>query len=102
MKTLVFNAVLLFFVVKGNAVFAQDYPRSTNNLIEPKTTAYTSANVNLRTYPSTSAQIVRVIPANTKVEILSSSGDWYSVEYQCYEGQYLVAKYGYVSKSYVY
>lgn len=101
MKTLVFYTILLFVCLEANIVFAQDYPRSTNTLNEPKTTAYTTANVNLRTYPSTSAQIVCVIPANTKVEILSSSGDWYSVEYQCYEGQYLVAKYGYVNKSYL-
>lgn len=101
MKTLVFS-LLLFFVIGTNIVFGQDYTNETNIQNVPKATANTTANVNLRTFPSTSAQIVRVIPPNTKLLILSTSGDWYSVEYQCYEGPYLVAKYGYVNKKYLY
>jgi uncharacterized protein YraI len=107
MKKIVFYLALLFAVLEENAISAQNYYTNwtrpiTNTQNEPKTSAYTTANVNLRTFPSTTAQIVLVIPANTTVVILSSSGDWYSVEYQCYEGQYPVAKYGYVNKNYVY
>lgn len=102
MKKVVFY--LGFFIVLFGATptFAQTYNGETSSQHEYKSSGYTSANVNLRSFPSTSAQIILVIPANTKLEILSSSGDWYSVEYQCYEGQYNVAKYGYISKKYLY
>ena len=49
--------------------------------------------LNLRESPSTSANIVTVLPQNASFEILEEQGDWYKIKYQDYMG--------YVSKQYV-
>ena len=49
--------------------------------------------LNLRESPSTSANIVTVLPQNASFEILEEQGDWYKIKYQDYLG--------YVSKQYV-
>ena len=48
--------------------------------------------LNVREQPSTSSNIVTVLPANATFDILSEEGDWYKIKYQNYEG--------YVSKQY--
>ena len=49
--------------------------------------------LNVRESPSTSANVVTVLPANASFDIIAEEGDWYKIKYQDYEG--------YVSKQYV-
>lgn len=49
--------------------------------------------LNVRESPSTSSNIVTVLPENASFDILEDQGDWYKIEYQDYTG--------YVSKQYV-
>ena len=49
--------------------------------------------LNVRESPSTSSNIVTVLPANASFEITGEDGDWYKIKYQDYTG--------YVSKQYV-
>ena len=53
----------------------------------------TTANLNLRTGPSTNYGSVITIPKNTNIEYLGESGSWYNVKYG--------SKQGYVSNQYV-
>ena len=54
---------------------------------------YTSANLNLRQYASTTSRKLGLIPKNSKITIYKNYGNWYSVNYN--------GKWGYVSKDYV-
>lgn len=54
---------------------------------------YTSANLNLRQYASTTSKKITTIPIGGKVTIYKSYGNWYSVNYK--------DKWGYVCKDYV-
>ena len=54
---------------------------------------YTSANLNLRQYASTTSKKITTIPKNSQITIYKSYGNWYSVQYN--------GKWGYVSKDYV-
>ena len=45
------------------------------------TSGMTTISVNLRSGPSTSSEILKVLPSYTSVKIISSSGAWYYVEY---------------------
>lgn len=54
---------------------------------------YTSANLNLRQYASTTSKKITTIPKGGKVTIYKSYGNWYSVNYK--------GKWGYVCKDYV-
>lgn len=49
--------------------------------------------LNVRESPSTSSNIVTVLPENASFDILEDQGDWYKIKYQDYTG--------YVSKQYV-
>ena len=49
--------------------------------------------LNVRETPSTSSNIVTVLPANASFDIIAEEGDWYQIKYQDYTG--------YVSKQYV-
>lgn len=49
--------------------------------------------LNVRESPSTSSNIVTVLPANASFDIIAEEGDWYQIQYQNYTG--------YVSKQYV-
>lgn len=49
--------------------------------------------LNVRESPSTSSNVVTVLPANASFDIIAEEGDWYQIKYQDYEG--------YVSKQYV-
>lgn len=49
--------------------------------------------LNVRESPSTSSNIVTVLPANASFDIIAEEGDWYQIQYQDYTG--------YVSKQYV-
>ena len=49
--------------------------------------------LNVRESPSTSSNIVTVLPENASFDILEDEGDWYKIKYQDYTG--------YVSKQYV-
>lgn len=49
--------------------------------------------LNVRESPSTSSNIVTVLPENESFDILEDQGDWYKIKYQDYTG--------YVSKQYV-
>lgn len=54
---------------------------------------YTSSNLNLRQYASTTSKKICTIPKGGKVTIYKSYGNWYSVNYN--------GKWGYVCKDYV-
>lgn len=54
---------------------------------------YTSANLNLRQYASTTSKKICIVPKGGKVTIYKSYGNWYSVNYK--------GKWGYVCKDYV-
>lgn len=54
---------------------------------------YTSANLNLRQYASTTSKKITTIPKNSKITIYKSYGNWYSVRYG--------KVWGYVNKNYV-
>ena len=54
---------------------------------------YTSANLNLRQYASTTSKKITTIPKGSKVTIYKSYGDWYSIRYG--------KVWGYVNKNYV-
>ena len=47
---------------------------------------YTLANLNLRDKKSTSANIITVIPAGSKVEVVDAEEDWYEVSYNGQRG----------------
>ena len=42
---------------------------------------YTLANLNLRENKSTSSNVITVIPAGSKIEVLDAAEDWYEVMY---------------------
>ncbi len=65
-----------------------------------KTTGMTTISVNLRSGPSTSSEILKVLPSYASVSIISSSGAWYYVEYSY---DYFTGKTirGYVNKKYI-
>lgn len=54
---------------------------------------YTSTNLNLRQYASTTSKKIMTIPKNSKITIYKSYDNWYSVQYN--------SKWGYVCKDYV-
>ena len=54
---------------------------------------YTSANLNLRQYASTTSRKLGVIPRGSKINIYKSYGNWYSIRYG--------NTWGYVNKNYV-
>jgi len=54
---------------------------------------YTTANLNMRTGPGTSYQVILVIPKGAEVAVLDSSSSWYKVSYG--------GKTGYVSSTYL-
>ena len=47
--------------------------------LQPPTVLYTTANVRLRAGPSTSAGIVRTVPARTEIRSRRQEGDWHQV-----------------------
>lgn len=53
---------------------------------------YTLANVNLREDNSTSSNILTVIPAGSKVQVLDAAEDWYQIAYNSQKG-YVFASY---------
>lgn len=57
------------------------------------TVRYTTANLNLRTGPSTGYSIILTIPRGSQVEVLSSAGGWAKVNYS--------GRTGYVSEAYL-
>ena len=54
---------------------------------------YTSANLNLRQYASTSSKKLGLIPKGSRVNVYGSYGNWYSIRYR--------NTWGYVNKNYV-
>jgi LysM repeat protein len=54
----------------------------SNSQISQDQTGSTRQNVNVRTLSGTQNVVKTVIPANTNIKIIGSSGDWYMVEYQ--------------------
>lgn len=49
-------------------------------------TKYTWTGVNLRSFPSSESNAVTVVPAKSRVQVLSTSGDWSNVIYENQEG----------------
>lgn len=49
-------------------------------------TKYTWTGVNLRSFPSSESNAVTVVPAKSRVQVLSISGDWSNVIYENQEG----------------
>lgn len=53
----------------------------------------TTTNVNMRTNSSTSARVIKVVPAGTKVTVIDYENGWYRVDYDndagCIYGEYL-------------
>ena len=47
---------------------------------------YTLANLNLRENKSTSSNVITVIPAKSKIEVLDAPEDWYDVRYNGQRG----------------
>ena len=65
-----------------------------------KSSGTTTISVNLRSGPSTSSEILKVLPSYTSVKIISSSGAWYYVEYSYdYFNDRTIR--GYVNKKYI-
>jgi predicted RNA-binding Zn-ribbon protein involved in translation (DUF1610 family) len=59
------------------------------SLVNPnKSIGFTSKNSNLRSSPSTSSTVKKVIPAYSNVSIISKQGNWYYVEYQFLDDYY--------------
>ena len=77
---------------------------STNNNYDynsyEKTSGMTTISVNLRSGPSTSSEILKVIPRYTPVKIISSTGAWYYVEYSYDYFNERTIK-GYINKKYI-
>jgi LysM repeat protein len=66
----------------------------TNSQISQDQTGITRQSVNVRALPGKQNYVKKVIPANTNIKIIGSSGDWYMVEYQNntgYAAKYLIA-----------
>ncbi|WP_455538923.1 SH3 domain-containing protein [Terrisporobacter sp.] len=74
----------------GNSISAN------KNLINPRAIGsgqITSANLNVRSGPSTSSSIIGTLNSNQTVEILGKSSNWYKIDYN--------GKEGYISSSYI-
>ena len=65
-----------------------------------KSSGTTTTSVNLRSSPSTSSEILKVLPSYTTVKIISSSGSWYFIEYS-YDFFSDRTIRGYVNKKYI-
>lgn len=82
LKTLIVSGVISLAIIGGKTITS-----------DALSYGYTSANLNLRQYASTTSKKIITIPKGSKVTIYKSYGNWYSVNYK--------GKWGYVCKDYV-